>query len=344
MAAITADVRSIPRVRLGTDNVPTTCSQLDRVHHANFFAVTIDQDTVRPSSEDSELYVFDYRIAAAWNWMMVQGRLYLLYLIDEIGPYGSEAFYSATTEIDVPVDHWLPYLAGNAVDHYLGPLDVPGTFDSITHYARRARGHLLCMFSFISLIRRRTLGRSTTIQVPENDVEWRAHALSCSAAVRPRIDHSDFMDEIPAFAPVLRDEAHQVIREQLQRLHEWEDTVGRKDQRINELEQQAAIVHAHNAILSRDLIEAVGEKNGLLTELGQAKAALKKTLGRLHLAHARLSAYSDDEFDHLIQLPLPDDFSDVSVDTPSNSSSPIILIPSYDSDDATSAFADDEKH
>ncbi|KAG8982362.1 hypothetical protein FRB90_006854 [Tulasnella sp. 427] len=152
------------------------------------------------------------------------------------------------------------------------------------------------------------------------------------------------MDEILAFAPILRDEAHQVICQQLQCLHEWEETVGEKDQQLNKLKRQVATVYAHNAVLSKDLIEAVGEKNGLLAELRRAKAALKKTLGRLHLAHSRLSTYSDDKFNHLIQLLLPDDFLDISIDTPSQSSSPIVIIPSYNSDNSVSAFTDDEKH
>ncbi|KIO18600.1 hypothetical protein M407DRAFT_31738 [Tulasnella calospora MUT 4182] len=158
MAAMTAGVPSATVGDLALGNVPSICSVLSGASHGNFFAIALDE-TQFDNAESDDTFTLDPRIIHAWDWLMEQGVEYLRKIIEPVGPVKSLTFAEVTADLGIPADAWLKYLSKDMIPYYLGPLTTPAPLAPALHHARRAREHLLSLYLFISLIRRRTLGK-----------------------------------------------------------------------------------------------------------------------------------------------------------------------------------------
>ncbi|KIO21594.1 hypothetical protein M407DRAFT_28800 [Tulasnella calospora MUT 4182] len=302
MAATTAGVPSATFEELVNGQIPSVCSVLANVPHGNFFAITLDESLFTDSDED-DTFVLDPRIIQAWDWLLEQAVDYLKELIQPIGPYGSASFAEASEEIGVPPDYWLHYLGENMIPHFIAPLHNSAPLGDAFHHARRAKNQLLSIYSFISLIRRRTLGKNCIIRCPEDYMNWRFHALYCTAGICPRLDASDRADDLNPYPDPVMEEASILAREQVQRNLELTERCSRLE----------ALIQSQNAELSRQLAETTSEKEALQTELGRCKSALKRTLCRVRNAEEYIAALYDGGY---VQAPLPSSESESTNSAP----------------------------
>ncbi|KAG9020005.1 hypothetical protein FS837_008694 [Tulasnella sp. UAMH 9824] len=314
MAATTAGVPLTTVADLAMGKVPSICSVLSGgVPHGNLFAIPLDGSQFEEADPDSE-FRLDLRIIHGWDWQMDQGVEYLQNLIKPIGPVESIAFAEATIDIGIPTDTWLKYSSRNMIPYYLEPLTKPAPLDVTLHHARRACDQLLGLYSFISLIRRKTLGKNTLIRCPEDFLNWRFHALYCPTGIRPRIDASDYADEANPFSDAATKEAEELARMQDDRIRVL----------LDQCEHFRYLIDAYKAKnndLSRDLAEALSQLSTLRIEHQRSLLAVKRTLGRAQAAEHALTSF---QF-IMPQAPLPD--SDGTSDSPQScDSSPAISI------------------
>ncbi|KAG9035415.1 hypothetical protein FS837_001926 [Tulasnella sp. UAMH 9824] len=314
MAATTAGVPSATVGDLAMGNVPSICSLLSgKIPHGNFFAIPLDESRFQDAAPDSE-FRLDPRIIHAWDWLMEQGTDYLKALIKPIGPIESIAFTEASIDIGIPADTWLKYIGHKMIPYYLGPLTKPAPLDTALHHARRARDHLLSLYSFISLIRRRTLGQNTIIRCPEDYLNWRFHALYCPTGIRPRIDASDRAEEMSPYPDIAPEEAATLARMQFQRV---EDLIAQNERSQGSLEA----LKLRNAELSRELAEAISQRDSLQIELGRSLSAVKRTLSRARAAESYIAKHHNSNLTPRDPLPLSNENTDSSH---SSHSSPFI--------------------
>lgn len=285
--------------------VPSICSVLaGTVPHGNFFAIALDESQFKGANREAD-YQLDPRIVEAWNWLLEQGIEYLLALIKPIGPVESIAFNEASIDIGIPADIWLKYTSRNMIPYYLEPLTKPAPLDSALHHARRARDQLLSLYSFISLVRRRTLGQHTTIRCPEDYINWRFHALYCPTGIRPRIDASDRAEEASAGPDPILEEASVLAKMQNSRI---DDLTSQNEHLSNLLET----LKARNAELSRDLAETLSQRDSLQIEYIRSLLAVKRTLGRARAAESYIAGLPFGDFTPQTPLPISDGSSSSS--------------------------------
>ncbi|KAG9045108.1 hypothetical protein FS837_007010 [Tulasnella sp. UAMH 9824] len=273
--------------------VPGVCTLLSEVPHGNFFAVPLE-NSLRVSAGNSLEFLMDPRIIHTWDYQLDEGVKYLKKVIQPVGPYGSSGFCEASEEIGIPPQYWLVYLSEGIIPHYLAPLANKSSLETALHHAKRARDQLIGLYSFISLLRQRTIGKDTIFRCPEDNINWRFHTLYCQTGISPRMDVPERANESNPYLDPSQEEAGVLAHLQLQRVQDL-------NEQCRQLEEQLRAVQAQNAELSGDLAAVMSERGALLTEVGRSKRVLRRTLNRacgaenvltvLHVADYRITGF-----------------------------------------------------
>lgn len=272
--------------------VPQVCSELFFIPHGNLLALEISAARLSPCGENT--FVLDPRITHGWHWMAEEGRRYLREVVRHFQPLDSIVFADATGQIDIPVEAWKYYLDDRVADNLMGHLAVPRNgWEAIAH-ARDAGNYVRRLYSFISLVRQRTLRKPTLIRCPEDANEWRQHALYCHASIRPRLADSDHAHQLSPDVALELDEAQLLIR----RANERADEAERK---LRELELKSA----EDREQDQELRNATVLGKSYEIEARVAKQALAKTLQRYRDEKDWTTALENDSFGNWEVSPIP---------------------------------------
>lgn len=272
--------------------VPQVCSEVITVPNGSLIALEPDSTRLIPRGDN--LFILDPRITYGWHWVAEEGRRYLRDLVRHYYPLDSIPFADATGQIDVPVEAWKFYLDDQVANNLMNHLAVPrNSWEALSH-ARGAGNYIKRLYSFISLIRARTLRKPTLIRCPEDSPTWRQHALYCQASIRPRIADSVHAHELSPDVAIELDEAQALLRQANERAEVAE-------RKLRDLELKSDEVRDSN----EELRNAVVLGKSYEIEARVAKQALAKTLQRYRDEKDWSYALENDSFGNWVVSPIP---------------------------------------